>query len=297
MNRWEGLEEFVAVAETGGFSAAARHLGLSASQVSRQVLRLEERMQTRLFQRSTRLVRLTEAGQAFFQHCRHLQDGYDEALRTVLDLEQNPKGLLRLTCTTAYGERYVVPLVNELVAEHPQLQVEIDLDDTPRDLVQQGYDIGIRLGQLGDSRLVAVRLAERVMYVCATPAYLDRHGRPLNPADLERHNCLRGLSEHWLLQAEGREINQKVTGNWRCNSGVAVLDAALRGFGLCQLPDYYVRAHLREGRLEAVLANHQLHSPAQGVWALIPPRRNLSPKVRLVVERLRTRLGALTNPA
>ncbi|MBS0345465.1 MAG: LysR family transcriptional regulator [Proteobacteria bacterium] len=292
MSRWEGLEEFVAVAETGGFSAAARRLGLSASHVSRQVQRLEERMQTRLFHRSTRLVRLTEAGQAFFQHCRQLQDGFDEAFRSVLDLEQSPKGLLRITSSAVYGERYIVPLINELVAEHPQLQVEIELDNTPRDLVQEGYDIAIRLGRLTDTRLVAVRLAPRVMYVCATPDYLARHGTPTSLADLERHNCLLGISDSWLFQADGRELSQRVAGNWRCNSGLAVLDAALCGIGVCQLPDYYVLPHLHSGALVALLPDFQLHSQAHGVWALIPPRRNLSPKVRIVVERLRQRLAA-----
>jgi DNA-binding transcriptional LysR family regulator len=289
MNRWEGLEEFVAVAESGGFTAAAQRLGVSSSHVSRQVARLEARMQTRLFHRSTRLVRLTEAGQTFLQHCRPLQDGYDEALRTVQDLGESPKGLLRITCAVAYGERFVVPVINELVAEHPQLHVEIELTNESRDLVQEGFDLAIRLGRLADSRLVAVQLAPRTLYLCAAPSYLERHGEPASLAELAQHNCLIGTSDTWTFHAEGRELGVRVHGNWRCNSGQSVLDAALRGFGLCQLPDYYVLEHLRSGALHALLPAAQ--PPHNAVWALFPQRRHLSSKVRLVVERLRARLA------
>ena len=168
MSRWEGLDEFVAVAETGRFTAAAERLGLSSSHVSRQVARLEERLQTRLFC-STRRVALTEAGQTFLQHCQRLVDARDEALRAVNDLTGEPKGLLRMTCAVAYGERFIVPLVNQFMARHPQLRVEIELSNRPLDLVHEGLDLAIRLGRLQDSRLVATRLAPRVMYLCAAP--------------------------------------------------------------------------------------------------------------------------------
>ena len=135
MNRWEGLDEFVAVAECGQFSAAAERLGLSTSQVSRQVARLEERLQSRLFYRSTRRVALTEAGQLFLQHCQRLQDAREEALRAVGDLGAEPKGLLRMTCAVAYGERFIVPLVNDFMARHPQLRVEIELSNRPLDML------------------------------------------------------------------------------------------------------------------------------------------------------------------
>ena len=178
MSDWEGLDEFVAVAECGQFTAAAERLGLSSSQISRQVARLEERLQTRLFYRSTRKVSLTEAGQTFLQHCQRLQDGREEALRAVGDLGSEPKGLLRMTCAVAYGERFIVPLVNDFMALHPQLRLEIELTNRPLDLLQEGLDLAIRLGRLQDSRLVATRLAPRVMHLCAAPAYLQRYGRP-----------------------------------------------------------------------------------------------------------------------
>lgn len=288
MSNWEGLDEFVAVAECGQFTAAAERLGLSSSQISRQVARLEERLQTRLFYRSTRKVSLTEAGQTFLQHCQRLQDGREEALRAIGDLAGEPKGLLRMTCAVAYGERFIVPLVNDFMALHPQLRLEIELTNRPLDLLQEGLDLAIRLGRLQDSRLVAARLAPRVMYLCAAPAYLQRYGRPHSLSELPQHNCLIGSSDQWLFQQEGHEQALRVQGNWRCNSGEAVLDAALRGFGLCQLPDYYVQAHLRSGALVALLEAQQ--PPNTAVWALYPQQRHLSPKVRQLVEHLKSGL-------
>ncbi|MCU9945925.1 LysR substrate-binding domain-containing protein [Pseudomonas sp. PDM13] len=293
MSRWEGLDEFVAVAETGRFTAAAERLGLSSSHISRQVARLEERLQTRLFYRSTRKVALTEAGQTFLQHCQRLVDARDEALRAVNDLTGEPKGLLRMTCAVAYGERFIVPLVNEFMARHPQLRVEIELSNRPLDLVHEGLDLAIRLGRLQDSRLVATRLAPRVMYLCAAPSYLERYGRPHSLSELGRHNCLIGSSDQWSFLAEGREQTVRVQGNWRCNSGEAVLDAALRGFGLCQLPDYYVLEHLQNSRLVSLLEQHQ--PPNTAVWAIYPQQRHLSPKVRQLVDLLKE--GLANHPA
>lgn len=291
MHRWEGLDEFVAVAECGQFTAAAERLGVSSSHVSRQVARLEDCLQTRLLYRSTRKVSLTEAGQTFLQHCRHLIDARDEAWRAVSDLSAEPKGLLRMTCAVAYGERFVVPLVNQFMTLHPQLSVDIQLSNRPLDLLHEGIDLAIRLGRLGDERLVATRLAPREMYLCAAPAYVARCGAPQRLAELARHNCLIGSSDLWRFAEGGAETQLRVQGNWRCNSGAAVLDAALRGFGLCQLPDYYVREHLASGALVALLEQHR--PPDTAVWALHPPQRNLSPKVRQLVEFLAQRLGEL----
>ncbi len=165
-SRWEGIDEFVAVAESGQFTAAAERLGVSSSHISRQIARLEERLQTRLLYRSTRRVTLSEAGQTFLQHCQRLQDGREEALRAMGDLASEPKGLLRMTCAVAYGERFIVPLVTRFMALYPQLRVDVELSNHTLDLLHEGMDLAIRLGRLADSRLVATRLAPRRMY-CA----------------------------------------------------------------------------------------------------------------------------------
>lgn len=289
MNRWEGLDEFVAVAECASFQRAAERLRLSSSHVSRQVARLEERLQARLLYRTTRKVSLTEAGQQFFIRCQRLIDERDQAFRAVGDLHATPSGLLRMTAAVAYGERFIVPLVNEFMTQHPQLRVEIELSNRTLDLVQDGFDLAIRLGRLGDSSLIASRLAPRRLYLCAAPTYLAHHGRPHSLSELARHNCLIGTSDTWLFNDNGREHPFKPRGNWRCNSGEAVLDAALRGFGLCQLPDYYVLERLRRGELVSLLESHQ--PPDGAVWAVYPQRRHPLPRVRLLIEALREGLA------
>ncbi|AWK88382.1 LysR substrate-binding domain-containing protein [Azospirillum thermophilum] len=289
MSRWDGIDEFVAVAELGSFSAAADRLRISSSQVSRQVARLEDRLHARLFYRTTRRVALTEAGRALLARCQRLVEERDEAFLTVHDLEEEPKGLLRLTCAVAYGEQFVVPLVNDFLARYPGLRVEIELTNRTLDLVHDGMDLAIRLGRLSDSSLVATRIAPRVMHLCGAPGYLERYGTPHTLSELAGHECLIGTADTWVFDDGGREWLFRPRGRWRCNSGFAVLDAALRGFGLCQLPDYYVRAPVREGRLVTLLETHR--PPNTAVWAVYPQRRHLSPKVRLLIGHLKDGLA------
>ncbi len=293
MGAWDGIDEFVATAEAESFSQAARRLGLSTSGVSREVARLEERLQTRLLYRTTRRVSLTDAGRAFLTRCRQLVHDRDEALAAVGEEDGEVKGLLRMTCSTAYGERYVVPAVNAFVLAHPRLSVHIELDDAVRDIVSEGFDLAIRFGRLTDSRLIAKRLASRTRRLCAAPAYLERAGTPRTIAELEGHACVLGAVDAWPFRDPGpegdREIVFKPQGRWRCNSGQAVLDATLQGLGICQLPNFYVDAAVAEGRLVPLLEDCL---PAdEGVWAVYPHLRLLPAKVRLLVEHLERGLG------
>ena len=288
---WEGIDEFVAVAECGSFSAASTRLGVSSSHVSRQIARLEARLNTRLFYRTTRNVRLTEAGTIFLRRCQRLIDDRTEAFQALSELQNEPSGLLRMTSAVAYGERFIVPLVNRFMQRYPRLSVEIELTNRTLDLVHEGMDLAIRLGRLHDSSLVATRLAPRSEYLCATPDYLDRHGTPQSLAELERHSCLIGSADTWLFLVDGQDWSFHPKGRWRCNSGPALLDALLHGFGIAQLPDYYVYRHLRDGTLVALLDQHR--PPNSAVWAVYPQRRYLSPKVRLLVAYLRDQLALL----
>lgn len=288
MSRWDGIDEFVAVAEAESFSRAAARLNLSTSGVSREVARLEDRLQTRLLYRTTRKVSLTDAGRLFLARCRVLIQERDEAMRLVGEDEGELKGQLRMTCSSAYGERYVVPAVNAFALAHPRLSLHIELDDTVRDLVADGFDLAIRFGKLGDSRLIARRLASRTRRLCAAPAYLETAGAPTSLADIGRHACVVGASEIWSFRQDGQETTIRSRGRWRCNSGQAVLDAAIAGLGLCQLPNFYVDGPIREGRLVALLEDHRPED--EGVWAVYPHLRHLPSKVRLLVEHLEAAL-------
>lgn len=299
MGSWDGIDSFIAVCETESFSAAAARLGVSTSHISREVARLEDRLQVRLLYRTTRRVSVTDAGRAFLERCRRLVEEREEAFAAVSESDGAPRGHLRLTCSIAYGERFIVPLVNRFLLDHPQLSVSIDLTNRVVDLVGEGFDLAVRTGtSLNDSRLIAVRLTSRRRHLCAAPAYLDRRGVPAALADLPAHTCLMGTAEIWQFAAEGRTLEFRPSGNWRCNSGFAVLDAARQGLGLCQLPDFYVESDLAAGTLVSLLEQHR---PAdEGIWAVYPHRRHLSPKVSLLVDYLKAHIkpsGSIDSPA
>ncbi|AHI29453.1 LysR family transcriptional regulator [Marinobacter similis] len=289
MYRWEGVNEFVAVAETESFTQAARRLGVSTAQVSRQVSALETRLATRLFYRTTRRVSVTEAGRIYYQQCRQVLDALDDAERSITNLQLSPRGKLRLTAPITYGEKRIAPLVNEFVVKYPELDVEMNLTNQKLDLVGEGYDLAVRLGKLEDSSMMARRLASRTLYVCASPQYLSAHGAPQELAELAQHNCLQGNLDYWRFQEQGQPRNVRISGNIRCDSGRALLDAALKGIGIVQLPDYYVQTALDTGQLLPLLTNYR--EDDDGIWAVYPQTRHLSPKVRMLLDFLVESLG------
>nr|WP_277608434.1 LysR substrate-binding domain-containing protein [Microbulbifer elongatus] len=289
VGNWEGVNEFVAVAETGSFTDAARKLGISTAQVSRQVKALESRLSTRLFYRTTRRVSLTEVGQVYYQHCRQLLEGLADAERAVTDLQQAPRGRLRLTAPVTYGETTLAPLVHDFALRYPELQVEMALTNQKLDLVAEGFDLAVRLGKLDDSSMMARRLASRTLYVCASPDYLSTYGEPRSLTELARHNCLLGTLDYWRFREQGRAKNIRISGSIRCNSGRALVDAALKGMGIVQLPDYYVDEALQSGRLVSLLEPYREED--DGIWGIYPHNRHLSPKVRMLLDYLGTHLG------
>ncbi|MDF1608954.1 LysR substrate-binding domain-containing protein [Hoeflea sp. YIM 152468] len=280
----EGVTEFVAVAENRSFTGAARQLGISTAQVSRQISALETRLAVKLFYRTTRKVTITETGRIYYTHCRQVLDGLAEAERAITDLHQTPKGRLNLTAPVTYGENRIAPLVNDFIVRYPELEVNVTLTNQMLDLVADGYDLAIRLGHLEDSTMIARRLASRSHYVCASPDYLAAHGVPHTLSELSQHNCLQGMSDYWRFQDMGKSRHIRIKGNMRCNSGWSLVDAALKGVGIIQLPDYYVEADLQAGRLVPMLDTYR--APDDGIWAVYPHNRHLSSKVRLLLECL-----------
>ncbi|MGR5064317.1 LysR substrate-binding domain-containing protein [Photobacterium sp. DNB22_13_2] len=281
---WEGVSEFVAVAEAESFTAASKQLGISTAQVSRQISALENRLNTKLFYRTTRKVSLTEEGTIYYQHCRRLMDGLEEAERAISDRRDTPQGSLKLTAPYTYGEQYIMPLVVDFMQQYPEVDVNMVLTNQTVDLVEGGYDLAIRLGKLSNSTMMARRLASRTQFVCASPVYLEKFGVPHSLSELRHHNCLVGNYDHWRFQEAGKERSVKVDGTLRCASGHALRDAALKGVGLVQLPDYYISDDLDKGELVTVLDTFR--EPEEGIWALYPHNRHLSPKVRLLVDFL-----------
>ena len=291
--RWDGISEFVYVAEYESFTRAAKELGISTAQVSRQVSALEKRLNIKLLYRTTRKVSLTEEGRVFYQHCRGVLDGLDAAEQAVSNLQSKPQGRIKLTAPVTYGEQQLLPLVNNFMVMYSDIEVTAFLSNQKIDLVDGGYDLAIRIGKLSDSTMMAKKLSHRTNFVCAAPTYLEKHGIPHFLSELSEHNCLLGTRDYWHFiendKEAGKERNMRVSGTVQYNSGHSLVDAALKGLGIVQLPDYYVQKHLASGALVSVLDNYR--EPEEGIWAIYPHNRHLSPKIRLLVDYLAERLS------
>ena len=287
--QWEGISEFVHVAESESFTLASKKMAISTAQVSRQVSALENRLDTKLLYRTTRKVSLTEEGRIFYQHCRSVLDGLDAAERAITNLQSKPQGKIRLTAPVTYGEQQILPLVNDFMLQYSDVEVTAYLSNQKVDLVEQGYDLAIRLGKLSDSSMMARKLATRTNSVCASPAYLAKYGFPHSLSELSKHSCLLGTLDYWHFRDDDKERNIRVKGRLRYNSGFSLVDAALKGLGIVQLPDYYVQEHLESGALVSLLDNYR--ESEEGIWAIYPRNRHLSPKIRSLVDYLAEHLG------
>lgn len=293
MPRLDEMEIFAEVVEAEGFSAAARRLGLSKSAVSKQVGRLEDRLGVRLLNRTTRRLSLTEAGATFYEACRRVLDEASSAEQAVSDLATAPRGLLRLNAPMSFGFLHLGPAIPAFHARYPQVTVDAAMNDRFVDLVEEGYDVAIRIGALRDSSLVARRLAPCRAVLCASPDYLARRGRPRRPEDLAGHDCLLYANSanprEWTFHGQRGRQAVAVKGPLIANNGDVLCGAALAGMGITRLPTFIVGPQLRKGRLEVVLPDHPL--PEQGIHAVYPHGRNLSPKVRVFVDFLADHLG------
>lgn len=294
MSKWDGIDEFLAVAAASSFTHGARALGKSPTHVSRSILGLELRLQAQLFHRTTRTVRLTDTGRVFLEHCERIAQETDEAIARVGE-QGAPQGELRVTCSMAMGERFVVPIIRRFAMQHPKVSISIELTNRVVDLVGEGFDLAIRTGRVSDPRLIATQIASRRLFTCGAPSYLARAGRPVSPADLAEHECVVGTSQTWHFNVDGKTVEHRVRGRFKCNSGHAVIEASVAGFGICQLPDFYVTPYLRHGMVELLL--EEVRPDAEPIWAVYPRRRHLVPKIQLVVDDLSRELGTALSAA
>lgn len=290
MSSWDGIEEFVSVAQHSSYKRAAEALGQSTSHVSRAVMRLEETLQEPLFFRTTRQVTLTDTGRSMLAHFAQLVRDRDEAF-ALIGGNAAPQGELRVTCATALGERFVSPIVRRFMQDHPRVTVFLDLSNRQKDLVAEGFDLAIRTGELEDSRLIRTLITNRRWRVCASRDYVSEHGAPQSIEDLRNHECVIGTSDIWNFEADGKALEFRPRGRLKCNSGASVLDAVRAGLGFCQLPDFYVREGIEQGRLIPVLDD--MIAPAEPIWAVYPHRRHLLPKVYLLVEQLKAEMPGM----
>ncbi|HZB92295.1 MAG TPA: LysR family transcriptional regulator [Stellaceae bacterium] len=285
------LQAFVQVVDSGSFSAAAKRLSVSPAVVTGHVQSLEKRLGVQLLNRTTRKVNLTEIGRAFYERTRRILAEIEEAEGLASAQQSTPRGTLRLNTSVSLA-RLVTPLITEYVALYPEVAFELVMSDRMVDMVEEGFDLALRSGPLPDSSLMTRRLGIGRLVLCASPAYLARHGRPERPEDLAEHNCLTYINSHiegrWHLSGPDGEHDVAVRGSLRSNSIEGLRAAALSGLGICLLPMINVTEDLTVGHLQRLLPDYRTTEVV--LQAVYPPGRHLPVKVRTFLDFLVERL-------
>jgi DNA-binding transcriptional LysR family regulator len=279
----EDIQIFVAVADAGGVSPAARRLGVSKSIVSRSLFRLESGLGVQLLARTTRGASLTEAGMTFREHAARVVSEIDVAREAILPTG-DLRGRLRIAAPLSFGPTHLAPVLAELAKRHPLLQMQTAYSDRFVDLVGEGFDAAVRVGYLADSNLVARKVGRIFGKAVASPAYIKEHGAPKTLDDIAEHEALMQGTEPWRFIAGGKTVTVHPHGRFKADNGIALAAAAVAGLGIAALPDFLIEEHIASGALVAVMT--KLPLPEAGIFVLRPPGDNPARKVRVLTELL-----------
>jgi DNA-binding transcriptional LysR family regulator len=294
MDRLKQIESFAAVATKGSLTAAANAEGVAPAVIGRRIDALEERLGVKLLVRTTRRITLTHEGSAFLEDCQRLLSDLANAEASVTAGGVKASGHLRVTAPAGFGRRHVAPLVPRFIAQHPDVSLSLNLSDRVVDIVNEGVDCAVRVGDLPDSSLVSVRLADNRRLCVATPAYLQRAGTPLSPAELSRHACLTLSSDAsqtrgWAFQSAGEVTHLRPSGRLDCSDGQVLHDWCLAGLGIAWRSTWEVEQEVSEGRLVALLEDFA--APPNGIYAVFPQRKHLPLRVRLWIDFIKHSYG------
>jgi DNA-binding transcriptional LysR family regulator len=295
MDRFLEMKVFSAVVEAGSFTGASQVLDMSKAAVSRYVAELEERLGVRLLHRTTRKLSPTTEGEIFHARCRELLDNLGEAEAEITSRTGEASGLLKVNVPVTFGLMHLAPLWPALLARHPKLELDITLSDRVVDLVEEGFDLAVRIGQLPASSLISRKLASTRMVLCASPGYLQRRGEPASPDQLLQHDVISyslfSSGENWSFTGPDGQVSVKVAPRVRTNSGDTCRTAALQHRGVVLQPTFIVGGDLAQGTLREIMPGYR--SIELGVYAVYPSRKFVSPKVRLLIDFL---VEAFANP-
>ena len=283
------MAAFVRVVDSKGFSAAASGLGLTPSAVSKLITRLEARLGVRLLHRTTRALHLTAEGEAFYAAARRIVTEIETIEDQITGQRGTPQGLLKVTSSVAFATHQLAPVISEFLARYPLIQIELVPTDRVVDMVEDGIDIAIRIGRLADTSFMARKIGEDKRLICAAPSYLARHGTPLRPEDLARHNCIvsreRAYLNRWQFRLDGAVREIEVTGRLSVNEGEMQMQLALQGIGIVRLTRLTMAQAIRDGTLVPLLEGYSADEPVP-IHAVYPHRRHLAPKVPAFVNFL-----------
>ncbi|MET0294637.1 MAG: LysR family transcriptional regulator [Phenylobacterium sp.] len=287
MDRLDEVRLFVAVADLKSFAAAARRAGVSPAQASKAVARLEDRLKARLLNRTTRDVSLTDVGRAYLERARALVEEFEALESSVVDAS-GPRGLLKVTAPTAFGAAELECVILEFAKAWPEVSLEVSLSDRVVNLVEEGFDVAVRITRMGDSSLIARKLGEARIVTCAAPDYLAREGVPADPSELSARECILDLNladpTVWSFGRGAGRTEVRVHGRLRLSNAEACIAAARLGFGVARAPDFAAAEDLRAGRLQTLLCEHE--PEPMPIYAVYPHARHLSAKVRVFVDHL-----------
>ena len=294
LDRLLAMTVFVKVVEQGSFARAAERLHMSTSAVSRHVAELEAHLDTRLLNRTTRRISLTESGKAYFERALHLLADLEETEAAVSSSTVTPRGTIRLTCSTSFGVPHLAPAIGAFQARYPDVRFDISASSRFVDLVEEGLDLAIRIGDLGNPNLIARKIGSMRLITCASPEYLKRKGTPKHPDDLAKHNCFTyeyaPEKNQWRFQdRQKNEIKVRIDGSVHANNGEMLAAIAVAGAGIALEPDFIVEPLLESGALVEILKSFR--PVPYNIYAVYPSRRHLSAKVRTFVDFLATRFA------
>lgn len=288
MDVLSGMRAFAAVVETGSFAAAADRVELSRARLTKMIQDLEQHLGTRLLNRTTRRLSLTEAGSAYHERCTAILADVAEAEQVAGRLTALPRGTLKITMPVSFGILKIGPLIAGFIERYPDVKVDIALNDRKIDLIDEGFDLAIRIGTMAESELIARRLAADEIVICASPDYLGRHGIPQVPQDLERHACLSytyaTTGDEWRFSGPTGDVGVRINGPVRANNGDILRLAALAGAGVIRQPLFLLGEDIEAGRLVRLLKDFR--TDELGIYAVFPTRRHLSAKVSAFIEYL-----------
>ncbi|WP_207063423.1 LysR family transcriptional regulator [Motiliproteus sp. SC1-56] len=289
MDKLTSMKVFCRVVARENFSQAARDLRISPAMVTKHVAALEEQLGIRLLNRTTRRVNTTEAGERYYHLCTGLLNDIEEAEASLNELGTKPSGLLRLTAPIDFGVLCLAPAIAAFLSRYPEVEIDINYQDRKVNLIEEGFDLALRIGALSDSTLVAQRLLNGRLICCASPAYLQQHGRPQTPQDLRDHNCLTytysSTNNEWLFYRDKERHAVKVSGRLNSNNGRAMVAAARQGVGIILKPNFMVEDALARGELVELFADYEI--PTHNVYLVYPHRQFLPAKMRLFIEFLK----------
>lgn len=290
---FSAIPVFIAVVENGSFSAAAERLSMTKSAVSKRISVLEDNVGVRLFNRTTRKLTLTEAGERFFDFARNAYSLAEDGFAAISAYSGRPKGVLKINAPMTFCRLHIVPFIPEFLEKYPEIEVVLSMDDKVVDMTEGAFDVGIRIGELKDSSLIAKRLVDCKSVVCAASSYIAQHGKPQTPEDLTQHNCIYysyfQAGVEWTFYNNNQKLKVQPRGNFVVNNSDAIAEVLLQGMGICQMPTFIVAKHLAAGELVTVLDDYQL--PKHAIYAVYPERKHLPEKVNVFIQFMQSKLG------